>query len=215
MKEISRLTDDPQTENPVTEWLEDLRAADQTAATKLWRHFFEALQKKAIAKLDAHSRPAYDEEDAVLSAFNSFCIGLAAGRFPDLQDRSSLLALLLTITGRKVSQRHRYDRRQSRDIRRTLNETIFERAERWGPGIDLQQMETCEPNPEFVVAFTDTCETFLSNFDDPKIRKIVTMRIEGYNDREIAKQLNCARSTVQRKLEIIRRKGQSLAKVDQ
>ena len=83
---------------------------------------------------------------------------------------------------------------------------------------DLQECSNSKResrNPEFVVAFTETCENFLGNFEDSKMREIATMRIEGYDDGEIATRLKCARSTVQRRLEIIRRKCVSLATVEE
>ena len=203
------------TQNPITLWIEELRAADQAAATKLWRHFFDRLRESALKKLHADTRRVYDEEDAALSAFNSFCKGIAAGRFPDLQDRQDLTALLLVITGRKVSQRHRYDRRTRRDVRRTVTEAIFDGGHQENRHSGLQQLNTREPAPEFVVAFSETCENFLDNLEDSKMREIAAMRIEGYNDLEIANQLDCARSTVQRRLEIIRRQCESLAAVEE
>ena len=62
-------------QNPVTLWIEELRAADQSAATKLWQHFFDRLREKALSKLRSDTLRVYDEEDAALSAFNSFWQG--------------------------------------------------------------------------------------------------------------------------------------------
>lgn len=205
------MADDSLTQNPVTAWIQELRVADESAATRLWNHFFDRLRQSALKKLRPDTRRVYDEEDAALSAFNSFCNGIAAGRFPDLQDREGLLALLLVITGRKVSHRHRFDHQQRRDIRRTLPEAVFDSGQ---SGFDqqgrLQQLKTAEPAPEFVVAFSETCDNFFANLDDPKLQQIAALRIEGYNDSEIATQLDCARSTIQRRLEIIRRECEAL-----
>lgn len=209
------MIDDSLTQNPVTDWIDELRGADEAAATQLWNHFFDRLRQSALKKLRADTRRVYDEEDAALSAFNSFCDGIASGRFPDLNDRQDLLALLLVITGRKVSHRHRFDHQQRRDIRRTLPEAVFDSGQ---SGFDqqgrLQQLQTAEPAPEFVVAFSETCDKFFANLNDPKLQQIAAMRIEGYNDSEIATQLDCARSTVQRRLEIIRRECEALEETE-
>jgi hypothetical protein len=69
----------------------------------------------ARKKLGPKTRRVYDEEDAALSAFQRVCAGIAAGRFPDLRDRGNLLNLLLTITVRKVADRHRYDQQLRRE----------------------------------------------------------------------------------------------------
>lgn len=203
------------TENPVSLWIDELRDADPAAATKLWRHFFDRLRESAVKKIHRETRRVYDEEDAALSAFHSFCKGISAGRFPDLQDRDDLLALLLAITGRKVSQRHRYDQRKRRDIRRTEPEGIFQGAHQDSGCDELQRLQAREPAPEFVVAFSETCDLFLDSLEDAGMREIATMRIEGYNDLEIATRLDCARSTIQRRLELIRRRCQDLASADE
>ena len=89
-------------DDPVTLWIDQLRVADDSAAGKLWMHFVSRLYEAARKKLRPQTRSLYDEEDAAQSAFHSVCAGIAAGRFPDLQDRESLLRLMLVITSRKV-----------------------------------------------------------------------------------------------------------------
>ena len=88
-------------DDPVTLWIDQLRAADDSAANNLWNHFVSRLYESARKKLRPRTRAVYDEQDAAQSAFKSVCAGIAAGRFPDLQDRESLLRLLLLITSRK------------------------------------------------------------------------------------------------------------------
>ena len=62
----------------------------------------------------------------------------------------------------------------------------------------------------FALAFAETCDSLFQSLDDPKLQEIAALRMEGYTDSEIATRLNCARSTVQRRLEIIRRQCQQL-----
>ncbi len=50
------------------------------------------------------ARRVADEEDAALSAFDSFCRRAAQGQFPDLKDRDGLWALLVVITARKAAE---------------------------------------------------------------------------------------------------------------
>jgi DNA-directed RNA polymerase specialized sigma24 family protein len=99
-------------DDPVTLWIDQLRAADDSAAHNLWNHFVSRLYDAARKKLSLRTRSLYDEEDAAQSAFQSVCAGIAAGRFSDLRDRDSLLRLMLVITSRKISGRHRFDQRQ-------------------------------------------------------------------------------------------------------
>ena len=95
-------------DDPISLWLDELRNGDDEAATRLWNHFCLRLYESARAKLQPQTRRVYDEQDAALSAFNSVCAGIVAGRFPALRDRQGLWGLLLVITSRKVADRHRY-----------------------------------------------------------------------------------------------------------
>ena len=71
-------------EGSVTHWIGDLKGGDLAAAQPLWERYFARLVQLARAKLKAtrHGSPVEDEEDAALSAFNSFCEG-AARPVPD------------------------------------------------------------------------------------------------------------------------------------
>ena len=62
----------------VTRWLESLKAGDADAAQKLWERYFQALVRLARNRLRAASRAVADEEDAALSAFDSFVRGARA-----------------------------------------------------------------------------------------------------------------------------------------
>ena len=198
------------TDDPITEWIRELRGADDVAAHKIWNHYWTQLRTAARRKLRPDSRRLYDEEDAALSAFNSFFKGLAAGRFPHLDDRESLLRLLLVITGRKVHQRHRFDQQQQRDVRRDVAGPVFVTAGDGTATLGVDHIEAREPTPEFVASFTETCDRFFERLGDPQLQEIALLRMEGYNDGEIAKQLDCSRCTVQRRLEIVRRECLSL-----
>src|SRR5438309_11105997 len=101
-------------EESVTLWLRSLEAGDREAAEKLWRHFFDDLVRLARARLRAAPRAVADEEDAALSAFDSFCRGAAQGRYPRLDDRDDLWRLLVVITERKAFDQARRERRQKR-----------------------------------------------------------------------------------------------------
>src|SRR5215470_16012063 len=88
----------------VTRWIGDLKAGGDSAAQHLWQRYFHRLVHLARARLRAAHRAGAvaDEEDAALSAFDSFCRGAARGRFPDLADRDGLWRLLVVITLHKV-----------------------------------------------------------------------------------------------------------------
>jgi DNA-directed RNA polymerase specialized sigma24 family protein len=196
-------------DDPVTLWIDQLRHGDDLAARNLWEHFFRRLYELAKHKLKLKTRPAYDEEDAAQSAFHSVCAGIIAGRFPDLQDRDSLWRLMLVITAQKVSNRHRYDQRQRRDVRRNLSDSVFANSQDdfVAGGIHVASRE---PTPEFAVEFVEVCERLFHGLEDANLKEIATLKMEGYTDIEVADRLKCSRRTVQRRITIIRRHWEHL-----
>src|SRR5262249_59008478 len=85
-------------------WPGALKAGALAAAQPLWERYFGQLVRLARARLRVTPRAGADadEEDAALSAFDSFCAGAARGRFPRLADRDELWRLLVGLTARQV-----------------------------------------------------------------------------------------------------------------
>src|SRR5262249_55951371 len=112
----------------ITHWFDSLQAGNREAAQALWLRFANRLIGLARARLRAAPRRAADEEDAVLSAFDSFCRGAEQGRFPQVQDRGDLWNLLVAITVRKVSDQVHHERRQKRGGGAVLGEADLARG---------------------------------------------------------------------------------------
>jgi len=193
-------------DDPITLWIDELRNADEAAARKLWNHFVTRLYELGRKKLRPETRRVYDEEDAAQSAFHSVCAGIAAGRYPDLGSRENLWHLLVVITARKVAHRHRHDQQQRRDLHRNLSDSIFLPSSDDSAPANVALMVSREPTPEFAAEFVETCEFLFQSLDDPALQQVVTLRLEGYTDADVADRLKCSRRTVQRRLEVVRRR---------
>src|SRR3954449_2996353 len=135
----------------VTLWLVALKAGDLAVAQPLWERYFAQLVRLARARLRAMPRAGADadEEDAALSAFDSFCDGAARGRFPRLADRDELWRLLVVLTARKVGAQAQRERRQKRGGGRVLREADLLGAGPDGRDAGLEQVVGAEPTPEF------------------------------------------------------------------
>lgn len=57
----------------VTRWIEGVKEGDPAAAQALWDRYFAKLVRLARQKLEDVPCRMADEEDVVLSAFDSFC----------------------------------------------------------------------------------------------------------------------------------------------
>jgi DNA-directed RNA polymerase specialized sigma24 family protein len=186
----------------ITHWFDSLQAGNREAAQALWLRFANRLIGLARARLRAAPRRAADEEDAVLSAFDSFCRGAEQGRFPQVQDRGDLWNLLVAITLRKVSDQVRHERRQKRGGGNVLCEADL--ARRSDVDWVFEEIISGEPTPQLAAEVTEQCHRLLALLPDEELRSIALLKMEGYTNDEIAARLDCVRSTVQRKLNLIR-----------
>lgn len=192
----------------VTRWIVGLKAGDDAAAQPLWERYFARLVQLARAKLRATRRPGAveDEEDAALSAFNSFCAGAARGRFPLLSDRDDLWRLLVVITARKAcAQVQRRTRRKRGGGLNVYDESALPGSETDELPAGLDLMAGSEPTPEFAAMVAEEYRRLLDGLNDDGLRQVALDRMEGYTNDEIADRLGCARRTVARRLDLIRK----------
>src|SRR6516225_4547703 len=135
----------------VTVWIGELKEGDHAAAQALWERYFRKLVRLARARFRDTARRVLDEEDAALSAFDSFCRGAAEGRFPQLRDRDNLWPLLVVITARKVIDARKHATRQKRGGGKVRGESAWLNAADGSDhdgGINLVIGD--EPTPAFV-----------------------------------------------------------------
>jgi DNA-directed RNA polymerase specialized sigma24 family protein len=193
----------------VTCWLGNLKGGDLAAAQPLWERYFSRLVAVARGKLKKVHRTSAseDEEDAALSAFNSFCGGIARGRFPQLADRDDLWKLLVVITARKAMAQAQREGRKKRGGGRVVDEAVLFGAGSGDGGsmAGLERIAGEGPTPEFAAMMAEECERLLDSLDDDSLRQVALSRMEGYTNDEIAEQLGCARRTIARRLDLIRK----------
>jgi RNA polymerase sigma factor (sigma-70 family) len=184
----------------VTRWLHLLQGGDSTAAQQLWERYFGRLVKLARKRLHDAPRRAADEEDVALSAFDSFCRGAEAGRFPQLDDRDSLWRLLVVLTARKASRLFRHEGQLKRGGAAHAAETPpCAEAEP-----TLEQVLSREPDPEFAAEAADQFRRLLHLLGDKELEAVALWRMEGYTVEEVGNRLGCAPRSVKRKLQLIR-----------
>jgi len=190
----------------VTRWIGDLKAGDGAAAAALWERYFDRLVRLARKRLASRAGGVEDEEDAALSAFESFCAGLTRGQFTELGDRDDLWKLLVVITARKAAAQ--LDR--GRALKRGGGWNRLDAAHSGsGSGTSggfglLAELVAQEPTPEFAAMVAEETRELLGRLEDGQLRQIALDRMEGYTTEEIALRLGCARRTVARRLDLIR-----------
>jgi DNA-directed RNA polymerase specialized sigma24 family protein len=183
----------------VTTWLDRLRAGDAAAAEPLWRRYYGDLVRLAGRHLSGQARGGADGEDLAAAAFQDFCAGAAAGRFPKIHNRDDLWRLLLTITVREVRDHVRYETRDRRDSRRTIAAgDLFDLA-----GADLDRLAGDSPDPALAAAVADTLAHLLARLPED-LRGAARDQLDGYSAVDSARRQSCSLRTVERRRQRIR-----------
>jgi len=193
---------------PITQWIDELKAGEAAAAEKLWQQYFPQMVRLARGKLAGAKRSSADEEDVALSAFKSLCLGAEAGRFPRLTDRDSLWSLLMAIVAHKSTDLIRRENRKKRGGAGNDPgdpDTGDRSAER--QVVPLSQIIQQSPSPEFSAHVSQQFELLIKKLEsanDPELIAIAIGKMMGESNAIVAQQLGCARRTVERKVQTIR-----------
>jgi DNA-directed RNA polymerase specialized sigma24 family protein len=189
----------------VTALLERLQEGDHEAARLLWHRDYPRMVALARQKLKGSVPRVADEEDAALSAFDSFCRRAEQGKFPDLKDRDGLWTLLVVLTARKATDLVRHHHREKRGGGMVHGDSALKPvAGESSPG-GLDDLPGDEPTPEEAALLAEEVESLLTRLRDPALRQVAVWKLEGHTNAEIVAQLGCSEPTVERKMSMIRR----------
>jgi RNA polymerase sigma factor (sigma-70 family) len=186
----------------VTRWFGPVREADSLATDALWKRYYPQLVRLARKQLGVFPRRAADEEDVALSAIYRFFSAAREDRFPDLADRYDLWRLLLWMTTCKVVDLKRREARQCRGGGRVKGESALGSPE---DPATVAKIIGKAPTPEFVATMKEQCRRLLERLPDPCLQTIAVAKMQGYTNKEIAKQFGCSVRTVERQLNLIRK----------
>jgi len=190
-------------DDSVSTWIDGLKAGQETAAARLWHHFYGRLVDLARRKLRHGPRRVADEEDVVASAFETFFRRAQQGEFPRLHDRDDLWHVLVKITERKAFNQLRNQGRQKRGGGKVRGESAFRTLAASTDAAGIEQMAGPEPTPEFAALMTEALRGLLDLLDED-LRRIALLKLEGRTNEEIALLIGRALPTVERRLKMIR-----------
>ncbi|HEV2969414.1 MAG TPA: ECF-type sigma factor [Pirellulales bacterium] len=182
----------------ITPWLSLLRDGHPEAAQRIWDRYFARLMGLARKKLGGRRLGIADEEDVAISALNSFCRNAREGRFPQLADSDGLWRLLIVITARKALHLLRDQGRHKRGGRAPTGSADSPDRQQ-----AIDQLVGNEPTPGFAAQVAEQYEGLLGLLDADQ-RTIAIAKLEGLTNAEIAKRMNRALRTIERKLQLIR-----------
>jgi DNA-directed RNA polymerase specialized sigma24 family protein len=188
----------------ITALLERLESGNHEAADLLWRRYFPRLVNLARKKLRGSSCRVADEEDAALSALDSFCRRAEQGQFPDLKDRDGLWALLAVITARKAANLVRFETRPRRGGGQVQGDSALGDGDS-ADGDGFDGLAGNDPLPEEAALLADEVDALLKRLPDRELRQMAVRKLQGATNAEIADEQRCSVPTVERRLGIIRR----------
>ena len=173
----------------------DLKAGDQEAAETVFQRFTGKLLKLARSRLDAQLKQKIDPEDVLQSVFRSFFRRQENNEF-DLDGWDELWALLVAITVRKCCKQARHFRSKKRDVSKEespqLTDDESEEFTEW-------KLVSHEPTPEQAILLTEMLDELMRPFDKQG-QTIISMRLQGYSEKEISTEINRTERTVRRVL---------------
>lgn len=187
----------------VSHWIDLVKQGDSDAADRLWQRYFERLVGSVRGNLRGQNRRVSDEEDIVVSVFESFYRAAQNGRFPDLSDRDDLWRLLLKMSARKIIDKRRHDRRQRRG-----NGVHVQSLDRNRDEGEIIQVIGDEPTPEMILIMEESMEQLFAHLGVGQLQEIAVAKLEGYSNAEIAERFDCSERTIERRLHLIREKCQ-------
>lgn len=185
------------TSGSVSEWIEELKTGDSSAAANLWNRYHERLLTFARYRIHTDARRVTDEEDLVATAFGSFFCRAASGQFPELAGRRELWALLVTITDRKAVNTVRQHMADKRGGGRVRSESTFDGED------GVQGVLAGAGNLQLLPDVAASLSELMDSLDDD-MREVVMLRIDGYTNDEIGQRLNRSVATIERRLRLLR-----------
>lgn len=184
----------------LTRFIEALQSRnDSVAQQEIFRRTWPTLIALVARKLNRKYCGAADEEDVALSAMNSFFEAARDNEFSRLENRDDFWALLLTIAYRKSIKHHRHEKAEKRGGGNVVNEAALatDASESFVSPLE----EISQPSEEEIAL---RVEEMMEDLQDPIIRQVVVLRLQGCADAEIAAKLGCSEAKVRRKRELVK-----------
>jgi len=192
---------------PHSDVFEGLRRGDSAMQAMVWNDHYPSLVRAARRKLAGFPCRVFDEEDVAAAALHSFFDAVRDGAIYPWNSVGELFRLLTTITRRKAFAFRRRETRAKRGggLVRGHSALCAQSAGDSQPTGTGKEPQDEGPSPRTAFIRTEDEQQILDALPDEVLRQIATLRSQGHTNDEIAMILGCARRTVERKVERIRR----------
>lgn len=172
--------------------LQRIQEGSQDAATSLYLRYVDRLRSLARAQCSPDLARRVEIDDLVQSVFGSFFRGATQG-FYDVPAGEELWKLFLVIALNKIRARGAYHRAAKRDVRQTTSTD----------GVEWALEDPHHDDAERLLRLS--VSEALSGLPDLQ-RRVVELRIEGFEVAEIASRVGRSKRTTERTLQDARKK---------
>jgi RNA polymerase sigma factor (sigma-70 family) len=183
-----------------------LRQGDEGAARQVVDKYLDRLLTLARRRIGAKMASRVDPEDITQSVFRTVFQRMKDGRVV-VADQDDLCKLLIKIT-----------------LHKTLRQVAFHRAAKRDPSKETEHgahhqerllaILSREPSPDETITFMDELEHLLNELT-PKQRQIIELRLQGYSNDDIVKQLNLKYDRkIRRLVEEVKAKAKKIGLLD-
>jgi RNA polymerase sigma-70 factor (ECF subfamily) len=181
---------------PEGDWLiQGLRQGDPQAIRTFCARYGPLLERVADRHLPGGMRHRVGPESISQSVCRSFLRRARSGEFL-LPDSESLWRLLVAITLTKVREKVRFHRRH----RRSVDQEVPLAAPAGDEGEEPAELVDPQPSPAEAAEFNDQLEQLLASFDEEE-QCVVQLKLQQYNNVEVADRMGCSERTVRRLLQ--------------
>ncbi|WP_164100895.1 ECF-type sigma factor [Candidatus Laterigemmans baculatus] len=202
---------EPDSLDHFAELLAQVRAGSVDAIAELYHCYFRRSVALAHSRLHDGEGRVIDEEVAAISALDSLVVRMRGGAYADVQDHLQVWRLLARIVDRKVTKY----RRQMYGPTRSPPQPMLAVEQIEGDGSDFAiPVATKDPTPISNLIADEALQRLLDALADPAARSVVLLRLDGFNDIEIADRLGHSRRWVSRRMDMIKGIAESLLRDD-
>jgi RNA polymerase sigma factor (sigma-70 family) len=193
-------------ENSISQYIERLKQGDSDAADQVWNRYVRRLIQFAKNRFTTRRKSVADEEDVVQQAFCDFFQMVKEDRFSRLEDRNDLWQVLAMLVDRRAKDilRHQYSQKTGEGLVRT--ESVFQTSPHDSNSPGIASLEDLLPTPETAAVFWELFENRLSLLNDPNLREVALLKMQGHTNREIADLQQTSQRTIERALYSIRKR---------
>jgi RNA polymerase sigma-70 factor (ECF subfamily) len=154
----------------------------------LYRRYASRIRDLVHQHLSRAVAARVDDEDIVQSVFRRFFLAMSRGRYA-IPSCRELWNLLVTITLNRLHTEEEFQRALKRDVGLTVSTE--------SPSVE----PPCPDDPDGLKAFLTVAVRDILERLPERCAKVVQLRLDGYEVREIATLIPCSRRTVERLLQ--------------